>query len=361
MRNAAKLEVDFSEEEVFHALCELNGTRPLEQMVSLSPFGCLAGILNESGVLCKLDIEKAYNHISWNFLLIVMRKMDSREVGSRGLRQGDPLSPYFFGIGMEAFSSLINRAEREGFLLGCRVRDGVQLSHLMFVDDTLVFCEASQGLMVYLSWLLMWFEAISGLKINLDKSEILPMGRVDNVEELTFELGCKPRGVGGGGVCAALSVLGLPLGAAHNSVAGNGRRVRFWEDRWCGDEALSISFLLCMLWRLPKSSNVGPAKEEGLVSPEQLPLCAAEVSINHLLIHCTKARILWDLYLTFWGAMGSFIVSEGDPSWVAWAVCGQEVGERLRKSMAGFLDAFDPYNSVTPSGIFTDRVEVRGF
>ena len=182
---------------------------------------------NESGVLCKLDIEKAYNHISWNFLLIVMRKMGFEEqwagwiswcistmsfsvlvngsplgffISSRGLRQGDSLSPYFFGIGMEAFSSLINRAEREGFLLGCRVRDGVQLSHLMFVDDTLVFCEASQELMVYLNWLLMWFEAISGLKINLDKSEILPVGRVDNVEELTFELGCKPGGGVGGGV-----------------------------------------------------------------------------------------------------------------------------------------------------------------
>ena len=37
----------------------------------------------------------------------------------------------------------------------------------------------------------MWFEVISGLKINLDKSEILLVGRVDNVEELAFELGCK--------------------------------------------------------------------------------------------------------------------------------------------------------------------------
>ena len=37
----------------------------------------------------------------------------------------------------------------------------------------------------------MWFEAILGLKINLDKSEILPMGRVENVEDLALELGCK--------------------------------------------------------------------------------------------------------------------------------------------------------------------------
>ena len=37
----------------------------------------------------------------------------------------------------------------------------------------------------------MWFEAISGLKINLDNSKILPVGRVDNVKELASELGCK--------------------------------------------------------------------------------------------------------------------------------------------------------------------------
>ena len=37
----------------------------------------------------------------------------------------------------------------------------------------------------------MWFEVSSGLKINLDNSKILPVGRVDNVKELASELGCK--------------------------------------------------------------------------------------------------------------------------------------------------------------------------
>ena len=83
-------------------------------------------------------------------------------------------------------------------LFGCRVKgrggDGDQITHLLFADDTLVFCEASQDSMTYLSWLLMWFETISGLRINLDKSEILPMGRVENLEILALELGCKVGG-----------------------------------------------------------------------------------------------------------------------------------------------------------------------
>ena len=57
----------------------------------------------------------------------------------------------------------------------------------------------------------MWFEAISGLRINLDKSEILPVGRVDNLEELALELRCK---VG----MLSSSYLGLPLGVPHKSV-----------------------------------------------------------------------------------------------------------------------------------------------
>ena len=131
---------------------------------------------------------------------------------SRGLRQGDPLSPYLFVIGMETFSRLIHRAVRGGFLSGCRIKgrrgDGALVSHLLFANDTLVFCDTSQDQMAYLSWLLMWFEAISGLRINLDKSEILPMGRVENVEILALKLGCKVGSL-------PSTYLGLPLGALH--------------------------------------------------------------------------------------------------------------------------------------------------
>ncbi|RVW63178.1 putative mitochondrial protein [Vitis vinifera] len=133
----------------------------------------------------------------------------------RGLRQGDPLSPYLFVLGMEALTSLINRAVRGGYLSGCRIRGregaGIQVSHLLFADDTLVFCEDSQEQLAFLSWLLLWFEATSGLRINLNKSEILPMGRVENAELLAAELGYKVGSL-------PSTHLGLPLDASHKSV-----------------------------------------------------------------------------------------------------------------------------------------------
>ena len=83
---------------------------------------------------------------------------------------------------------------------------------MLLADDTLVFCEESLDQMTYLSWLLMWFEACSGLKINLEKSKLIPVGKVHDIEGLAMELGCK---MGGLPSC----YLGLPLGAPFKSMA----------------------------------------------------------------------------------------------------------------------------------------------
>ena len=90
--------------------------------------------------------------------------------------------------------------------------EGVKISHLIFADDTLIFCKTSEDQITFLSWLLMWFEAISGLKVNLDKSELFPMGNVENMEELAFELGCKVGRL-------PSTYLVMSLGAPFKSVA----------------------------------------------------------------------------------------------------------------------------------------------
>ncbi|KAL6320735.1 hypothetical protein AAG906_008735 [Vitis piasezkii] len=65
----------------------------------------------------------------------------------------------------------------------------INVSHLLFADDTIIFCEARQDHITYLSWILLWFEAASGLRINLAKSEVIPVGEVEDIEMLAVELG----------------------------------------------------------------------------------------------------------------------------------------------------------------------------
>ena len=67
----------------------------------------------------------------------------------------------------------------------------MELSHLLFADDTLIFCEASKDQLLHLHWVLMWFEAISRLKINFEKNELISFGRIPIMEELVDILGCK--------------------------------------------------------------------------------------------------------------------------------------------------------------------------
>lgn len=92
------------------------------------------------------------------------------------------MSPYLFIFMMKTLSHLLIRAKEGGFIDGFSVgeRDdvGVEVSHLLFADDTLILCDASKEKLECVSWVFMWFEAIFRLKINLEKSELIPMGEV---------------------------------------------------------------------------------------------------------------------------------------------------------------------------------------
>ena len=174
------------------------------------------------GVICKLDIKKAYDHVNWEALLDLLKRMGfgvrwCRWIhtcistvqfsvlfngsptdffgSSRGLRQGDPLSPMLFLVMMEVFSKMMKRAEGAGLLRGFRVAGrqggGVGVSHLLFADDTILFCDANEEQILHVRMLLLCFQAMTGLKVNALKSEMVPIEEVPNVFVLAEILGCR--------------------------------------------------------------------------------------------------------------------------------------------------------------------------
>ena len=82
--------------------------------------------------------------------------------------------------------------------------------------------------MTYLNWILCWFEAVSGLRIYLAKSEIIPVGEVDEILEMVVELGCKVGQL-------PSTYLGLPLGMSNKAACvwdGMEERMRWKLALW---------------------------------------------------------------------------------------------------------------------------------
>ena len=193
------------------------------------------------GLICKLDIEKAYDYVNWEALLDLLKRMGfgvrwcrwihtcistvqfsvlfngspADFFGSlRGLRQGDPSSPLFFLVMMEVFSKMMKRVEGAGLLRGFkadgRQGGGVCVLHLLFADDTILFCDANEEQILHVRMLLLCFQTVTGLKVNTLKSEMVPIGEVPNVHVLAEILGCRIGSL-------HMTYLGMPLGASHKS------------------------------------------------------------------------------------------------------------------------------------------------
>lgn len=151
----------------------------------------------------KLDWMKAYDTINWNFLFNILEAigvpgellqcikqcvstaMFSISINGglvdyfkaeRGLRQGDPISPYLFILGMEVLSRMLNRMTNMGGYRYHRMCDRVRLNHLCFADDVLIFSHGSFRSIEAVHYTLQKFSAISGLQANPLKTSVFFSG-----------------------------------------------------------------------------------------------------------------------------------------------------------------------------------------
>ncbi|CAL1353289.1 unnamed protein product [Linum trigynum] len=148
----------------------------------------------------KVDMEKAYDRVEWPFLLAVLEKMGFNSTWqgwiheclrsssfsvlmngtpsgyftpSRGLRQGDPLSPLLFVLCTEGFAALLRKAIVEKRLEGVKVAPRApRISHLFFADDSYLFLRGNLRECENLIEVLNEYEELSGQRVNLTKSAV---------------------------------------------------------------------------------------------------------------------------------------------------------------------------------------------
>jgi len=188
-----------------------------------------------ANVVIKLDMTKAYDRVNWQFLIKVLEKMgfDSNVVdmvwrliannwyyvlingqahgflhSSRGVKQGDPLSPALFILAAEvlarALNDLFNNKDFKGYGMPKWINN---INHLAYADDTIIFVSAERVSLELVMNTLEDYEAQSGQLINKGKSAFSMFNKaniahVDVVEEVT----CFSRG------SFPFNYLGCPIG-----------------------------------------------------------------------------------------------------------------------------------------------------
>jgi len=151
----------------------------------------------------KIDLKKAFDTVSWEYIIASLKAiaipqeminwittcitsahysislngtMHGFFKSTRGIRQGDPLSPYIFVLAMEGLGGILHRAvQSPTFKYHWRCKP-TNLTHLSFADDLMLFCHADVGSIEVLQKSLSKFSSLSGLTINHAKSKLYMSG-----------------------------------------------------------------------------------------------------------------------------------------------------------------------------------------
>ena len=154
------------------------------------------------GFILKLNIEKAFDKVSWKFIdhmlekknhpitlrkwinvcisnvlcfILINGKPQGRINLKRGIRQGNPISPFIFILAMNYFSRLLKHLEKRQMIKVISFNSECNLTHILFVDDILLFIEDDNFYINNLQMALELFKKASDLNINLAKSTISPI------------------------------------------------------------------------------------------------------------------------------------------------------------------------------------------
>jgi len=199
---------------------------------------------NKELLMFKVDFEKVYDSMDWRYLDEVMAKMNFLRLWrslimeclttatasvlvngcltdefhfERGLRQGDPLSPFLFLLAAEDLNVMMSMVVTNGLYTSYNVgaQEPVSMSHLQFADETLLIGVKSWANVRAMKAILLLFEVVSRLKVNFHKSMLFGVNINESwLHEAAVVMHCKHGWI-------PFLYLGLPIG-------GDPRKLQFW-------------------------------------------------------------------------------------------------------------------------------------